>query len=56
MSYSSKSRRAAPYRHTGRRSRSGGSPLMSALFFPAAILYHELLLRAFDRRDRKSVV
>ena len=49
MSYSSKARRAAPYRHTGRRSRSGGSPLMSALFFPAAILYHELLLRAFDR-------
>ena len=33
----------------GRRSRPGGSPLMSALFFPAAILYHELLLRAFDR-------
>ena len=49
MSYSSKARRAAPYRHTGRRSRPGGSPLMSALFFPAAILYHELLLRAFDR-------
>ena len=22
---------------------------MSALFFPVAILYHELLLRAFDR-------
>ena len=49
MSYPSKGRRAAPYRHTGRRSRSGGSPLMSALFFPAAILYHELLLRIFDR-------
>ncbi len=40
-------RRAAPYRHTGRRSM--GSPLLSILFFPAAILYHELLLRAFDR-------
>ena len=26
-----------------------GSPLLSALFFPAVILYHELLLRAFDR-------
>lgn len=40
-------RRAAPYRHTGRRDL--GSPLLSLLFFPAAILYHELLLRAFDR-------
>lgn len=40
-------RRAAPYRHTGRREL--GSPLLSLLFFPAAILYHELLLRAFDR-------
>ncbi len=47
MSYSRKGKRAAPYRHTGRR--SAGSPLMSALFFPAALLYHELLLRAFDR-------
>lgn len=25
-----------------------GSPLLSILFFPLAILYHELLLRAFD--------
>lgn len=47
MSYSRKGKRAAPYRHTGRR--SAGSPLMSALFFPAALLYHELLLRVFDR-------
>jgi len=34
--------------YTGRRS-SGGGPLLPALFFPAALLYHELLLRAFDR-------
>ncbi len=47
MSYSRKGKRAAPYRHTGRR--SAGSPLLSALFFPAALLYHELLLRVFDR-------
>ena len=49
MRYPSKGKRVAPHRHTGRRSRSGGSPLMSALFFPAALLYHELLLRVFDR-------
>lgn len=42
-----KNRGAVPYRHTGRRPMS--SPLLSCLFFPAAILYHELLLRAFDR-------
>ena len=36
----------APYRHTGRR--NVGSPLMSVLFFPVALLYHELLLRVFD--------
>lgn len=36
-------------RHTGRRRRSPtGSPLLSALFFPAALLYHELLVRIFD--------
>lgn len=40
-------KRLAPARHTGRR--AAGSPLISALFFPAALLYHELLLRAFDR-------
>lgn len=34
-------------RHTGRR--PVGSPLLSMLFFPAAILYQELLLRLFDR-------
>ena len=39
--------RALPRRHTGRR--SVGSPLLSMLFFPAALLYHELLLRLFDR-------
>lgn len=41
-------------RHTGRGAgrRVAGSPLLSALFFPAAILYHELLLRAFDQQDR----
>lgn len=33
--------------YTGRR--NVGGPALSALFFPAAILYHELLLRAFDR-------
>lgn len=35
-------------RHTGRR-RTAGSPLLSILFFPAVILYQELLLRIFDR-------
>lgn len=33
--------------YTGRR--NVGGPLLSTLFFPAAVLYHELLLRAFDR-------
>ena len=33
--------------YTGRRNMGG--PLLPALFFPAAIFYHELLLRAFDR-------
>ena len=33
--------------YTGRR--SIGGPALPALFFPAAVLYHELLLRAFDR-------
>lgn len=47
MNNSYRGKRTAPARHTGRR--SGGSPLMSAFFFPAAILYHELLLRLFDR-------
>lgn len=42
-----KSRGITPYRHTGRRPMS--SPLLSALFFPGVVLYHELLLRAFDR-------
>ena len=43
-----------PYRprRVRRRSSSGrrfaGSPLLSILFFPAVILYHELLLRLFD--------
>ena len=42
---------ATPHRHTGRggNRRVSGSPLLSILFFPAAVLYHELLLRAFDR-------
>ena len=39
----------APPRHTGRRRRTAGSPLLSILFFPAVILYQELLLRMFDR-------
>lgn len=47
MNRSRKGKRAAPYRHTGRR--AVGSPLLPILFFPAAILYHEVLLRAFDR-------
>ena len=34
-------------RHTGRRDLA--SPLLSMLFFPAAILYQELLLRLFDQ-------
>ncbi len=42
-----KNRGIVPYRHTGRRPLS--SPLLSFLFFPGVILYHELLLRAFDR-------
>ena len=33
--------------YTGRR--NAGVPALPALFFPAALLYHELLLRAFDR-------
>ena len=33
--------------YTGRR--NVGGPLLSILFFPAAVLYHELLLRLFDR-------
>lgn len=33
--------------YTGRR--NTGGPALSVLFFPAAVLYHELLLRAFDR-------
>lgn len=33
--------------YTGRRNLGG--PALSVLFFPAAVLYHELLLRAFDR-------
>ena len=35
------------YTYTGRR--NVGGPALSVLFFPAVILYHELLLRAFDR-------
>ena len=46
MNYFNWKRGYTPYRHTGRRT---GSPLLSALFFPAVILYHELLLRLFDR-------
>ena len=33
--------------YTGRRNLGG--PALSVLFFPAAVLYHELLLRLFDR-------
>ncbi len=47
MNYSRRNRGFTPYRHTGRR--PAGSPLLSALFFPAVVLYQELLLRAFDR-------
>ncbi|MDE6589114.1 MAG: hypothetical protein K2K53_01950, partial [Oscillospiraceae bacterium] len=47
MNRSRRRRPVAPYRHTGRR--PVGSPLASILFFPAAILYHELLLRLFDQ-------
>ncbi len=38
-------------RYTGlsRNRRGADIPLLNALFFPAALLYHELLLRAFDR-------
>ncbi len=47
-------RQADSRRQAYRRDRSGqnrrfaGSPLLSILFFPAVILYHELLLRLFD--------
>ena len=47
MNYFKRNRGYTPYRHTGRRNTA--SPLLSALFFPAVVLYHELLLRAFDR-------
>ena len=47
MNQSRQNWRPAPSRHTGRRS-AVGSPLLSILFFPAIILYHELLLQAFD--------
>ena len=46
MNRSRQRTRAASSRHTGRY--SVGSPLLSMLFFPAAVLYHELLLRLFD--------
>ena len=49
MRYSRRTTRAVPHRHTGRERRFSGSPLLSMLFFPAVILYHELLLRLFDR-------
>ena len=42
-----RTRRELPSRSTGRH--AVGSPLMSMLFFPAAFLYQELLLRLFDR-------
>ncbi len=35
-------------RRSRRNRRFAGSPLLSILFFPAVILYHELLLRLFD--------
>ena len=35
-------------RRSSRDRRSFDSPVLSILFFPAAILYHELLLRLFD--------
>ena len=41
------SRRPPQRRRSHRRRR--GSPLVSMLFFPCALLYHELLLRAFDK-------
>lgn len=44
-----KPKRVMP-RQTGRRGgRFSGSPLLSAAFFPVAILYHELLVRLFDQ-------
>ncbi|MBD5083832.1 MAG: LTA synthase family protein [Clostridiales bacterium] len=47
MNYFKRNRGYTPYRHTGRRNTA--PPLLSGLFFPAVILYHELLLRLFDR-------
>lgn len=42
---------SSSHRHTGRGRgrRISGSPLLSVLFFPLTILYHELLLQLFDR-------
>ncbi len=36
------------YGRNQKRRRRTGSPLLSVLFFPLALIYHELLLRAFD--------
>ena len=47
MYRSRKTDRESPRRRAKRR--TVGSPLLSMLFFPAAILYQELLLRLFDR-------
>ena len=47
MTRSRQSAQGSSYRRSRRR--AGGSPLLSMLFFPAVILYQELLLRLFDR-------
>ena len=36
-------------RHKGRR---GGSPVLSVLFFPAFVLFHELMLRIFNGEEK----
>ncbi len=46
---SSGARPAPSGRRTSRRRGMKASPLFSMLFFPCALLYHELLLRLYDR-------
>ena len=45
--------RSAPRGRSGRNNspRVSGSPLLSILFFPVAIFYHEMLLRIFDKES-----
>lgn len=44
-----KPKRVMPNNNSRRSRGRSGSPLLSAVFFPAAVLYHELLARLFDQ-------